>query len=89
LSAGDTDPLRERVRSILIEDLQWERPPEELTDDLPLIADHIIDSLGVLRLVSKLESEFGIQVRDEDVVAANFGSIAEISDFIGRTRSST
>ena len=62
--------------------------PEELTDDLPLIADHVIDSLGILRLVARLESEFGIQVRDEDVVAANFGSIAQIAGFVDRARGS-
>jgi acyl carrier protein len=80
--------LRPRIREILVEDLQWQGKPEDLADDLPLIADHVIDSLGVLRLVGRLESEFGIQVRDEDVVAANFGSITQISDFIGRARSS-
>lgn len=88
MSAGDTLRLRERIRAILLEDLHWERAPDELADDLPLIADHVIDSLGVLRLVGKLESEFGIQVRDEDVVAANFGSIAQIADFIDRARGS-
>ncbi len=67
--------------------MRWDGKPEELTDDLPLIADRVIDSLGLLRLVGRLEEEFGIQVRDEDVVAANFGSIAQISAFIDRARS--
>ena len=88
MSTGDADSLRPRIREILVEDLQWQGKPEDLADDLPLIADHVIDSLGVLRLVGRLESEFGIQVRDEDVVAANFGSITQISDFIGRARNS-
>ena len=86
VSAGETDSLRERIRDILVDDLQWSGAPEDLTDDLPLIADHVIDSLGILRLVAKLESEFGIQVRDEDVVAANFGSIMQISGFVGRAQ---
>jgi acyl carrier protein len=89
VSMGGTDSLREHIRGILVEDLQWQGEPAELGDDLPLIADHVIDSLGVLRLVGRLETEFGIQVRDEDVVAANFGSIAAISDFVGRARSSS
>ena len=88
MSADHTNSLRERIRGILVDDLQWSGPPEDLTDDLPLIADHIIDSLGILRLVARLESEFGIQVRDEDVVAANFGSIMQISDFVDRACSS-
>ena len=88
MSADDSNSLRERIRGILVDDLQWSGAPGDLTDDLPLIADHIIDSLGILRLVARLESEFGIQVRDEDVVAANFGSIMQISDFVDRARNS-
>ena len=88
MSADDTNSLQERIRDILVDDLQWSGAPEDLTDDLPLIADHVIDSLGILRLVARLESEFGIQVRDEDVVAANFGSIMQISGFVDRTRTS-
>ncbi len=89
MSRDETASIRGRIRELLVEDLQWEGPPEELTDDLPLIADHVIDSLGILRLVGRLETEFGVQVRDEDVVAANFGSIMQISEFIGRARGST
>ncbi len=85
MTEADT-ALRATVRDLLVEDLQWDGSPEELTDDLPLIADHVIDSLGILRVVGRLEAEFGIQVRDEDVVAANFGSIGQIAAYIGRTR---
>ena len=77
----------ERIRDFLIEDLQWEGPRSELTDDLPLIENRLIDSLGLMRLVGRIESEFGIHVRDEDIVLANFGSIRRIADFVhGATR---
>jgi acyl carrier protein len=80
--SSDQTALRARIREILADDLQWQGSPAELTDDLPLITDHIIDSLGLLRLVERLESEFGIKVRDEDVVAANFGSIAQVARYV-------
>jgi acyl carrier protein len=83
MSATDATSLRPRIRALLVDDLQWQDDPEELTDDLPLIANHVIDSLGLLRLVGRLESEFGIRISDEEVVASNFGSIAQIADFVG------
>jgi acyl carrier protein len=86
MSSADATSLRPRIRAILVEDLHWQDDPDDLTDDLPLIANHVIDSLGLLRLVSRLESEFGIRVADEEVVAANFGSIAQIADFVARTQ---
>jgi len=83
VSTADATTLRPRIRALLVDDLQWQDDPEELTDDLPLIANHVIDSLGLLRLVGRLESEFGIRIADEEVVASNFGSIAQIADFVG------
>ena len=84
MSTSDATSLRPRIRALLVDDLQWQDDPGELTDDLPLIANHVIDSLGLLRLVGRLESEFGIKIADEEVVAANFGSIAQIADFVAR-----
>lgn len=77
--------LRPRIRAILVDELQWQDDAGELTDDLPLIAEHVIDSLGLLRLVERLESEFGLRIADEEVVVSNFGSIAQISDFVARS----
>ena len=53
-----------------------------MTDDLPLIENRLIDSLGVMRLVGRLESEFDIVIRDEDVVLANLGSIERMAAFV-------
>jgi acyl carrier protein len=45
-----------------------------------------VDSLGLLRLVTSIEAEFGIEIRDEDVVIANFGSIGRIAEFVQGAR---
>ncbi len=82
MTPADNTLLSDRIRGILIEELQWDGSPEELADDVPLIEDHILDSLGLLRLVTRLESEFGITIRDEDAVIANFGSIARIAAYV-------
>lgn len=87
MTTADATSLRPRIRALLVEDLQWQDDPAELTDDLPLIANHVIDSLGLLRLVGRLESEFGIRIADEHVVASNFGSIAQIADFVSSAQS--
>jgi acyl carrier protein len=72
----------ERVRDFLIEEAQWEGPRAELTDELPLIESHVIDSMLLLRLVAWLESEYGITIADGEVVPSNFGSIARISQLV-------
>lgn len=46
----------------------------------------ILDSTGVLELVTFVENELGITVGDHELVPSNFDSIAALSDFIRRKR---
>jgi acyl carrier protein len=47
-----------------------------------LLSSGVIDSLGILRLVSFIEERFGVQVPDEDVVYENFHSIRALVDYL-------
>ena len=53
-----------------------------IEDDSPLLDSGIIDSLGVLDLVSFIEKEFKITIADEDLMAENFESIASMAAFV-------
>lgn len=53
------------------------------TDD-DLLSAGIIDSLGVLQLVSFVEEQFGIQIPDEDVVMENFQSVDALSTYLNQ-----
>ena len=53
-----------------------------LGDADPLLGSGIVDSLGVLDIVSFIESEFGINVADEELVQENFGSIQRIAAYV-------
>lgn len=54
----------------------------ELDESENLLAAGIIDSLGILRLVSFVEEKFGIEVPDEDVTIDNFQSVKAMSDYV-------
>jgi acyl carrier protein len=73
---------KERVRDFLIEEAGWQGSREELTDELPLIENRVLDSMGLLRMVAWLEADFGIAIGDADVVPSNFGSIERINRFV-------
>jgi acyl carrier protein len=53
-----------------------------LDHDQSLIASGIIDSTGVLELVSYIEGQYSIQFADGELTAENFGSIERIASFI-------
>ena len=61
----------------------------KLTDEASLLDQGIIDSTGVLELVGFLESEYGIQLADDEIVAENLDSIAAIIAFVQRKKSAT
>jgi acyl carrier protein len=55
---------------------------ENFTESTDLVAEGIIDSLGLMRLVSFLEENCQVQVRDEEMVAENFRTLAAIQAFV-------
>jgi acyl carrier protein len=50
-----------------------------LGDDEQLVESGIIDSLGVMTMLSFLEEKFNIQIPGEDLVPENFESISAIT----------
>jgi acyl carrier protein len=74
--------VAESLRDFLIDEHYWQGPRAELTDELPLIANHVIDSMGLLRLVAWIEERFTITIADTEVVPANFGTIGGVAGLI-------
>lgn len=53
-----------------------------INEDTDLLSAGIIDSLGVLQLVSFVDETFGIQIPDEDVVIENFKSVNTLAAYL-------
>jgi acyl carrier protein len=47
-----------------------------------LLATGIIDSFGLIGLITSLEQTFGIQIAEEDVVPENFQSLERLEAFV-------
>ncbi|BDG06816.1 acyl carrier protein [Anaeromyxobacter oryzae] len=72
------DSLREFIRSWLLVD--------DLPDDASFLASGAVDSLGLVQLVAFVETELGVRVAEEDLVPANFDSVASIDTYVQRKR---
>jgi acyl carrier protein len=57
-----------------------------LKDDTSFLDSGIIDSTGILELVTFLEESFKITVEDDELVPENLGSIACIEAYLRRKR---
>ena len=72
------------VRRFIAENFLFRDEADAIGADASLLEAGIIDSTGVLELVCFLETTFGIQVADEDMLPENLDSIRAIASYVTR-----
>ena len=55
---------------------------QSITPEQDLLISGLIDSLGVMRLVTHIESEWQITIPPEDVTLENFSTVNTIVDYL-------
>jgi len=78
--------VKDKVRSFIVENFLFGNE-DGLKDDSSFLDEGIIDSTGILELVSFLEEEFGIAVEDEELIPENLDSIANVTAYLERKMS--
>ena len=61
----------------------------EISEDTLLLESGILDSLGILQLMTFLSDTMGIEISDEDFVAENFRTVGSLARFVSKKQSST
>ncbi|HTU42188.1 MAG TPA: acyl carrier protein [Candidatus Aquilonibacter sp.] len=76
--------VRDQVRQFILEELASAKGISEFSDNESLMASGVIDSLGIFRLVTFLEENFGVRVGDEEITAENLSSVDTIEQLVTR-----
>jgi len=74
---------RDKIRAFILENFLFGND-QGLNDDISFLDEGIIDSTGILELVSFLEEEFSISVEDDDILPENLDSIKNVVAYLGR-----
>ena len=74
---------RDTVRAFIQENFLFGND-DALKDDTSFLNEGIVDSTGILELVSFLEEEFSITVEDEDLLPENLDSINNVVAYLER-----
>jgi len=72
---------RDTVRTFIRENFLF-GDDDAFKDDTSFLNEGIVDSTGILELVSFLEEEFSITVEDEDLVPENLDSINNVVTYL-------
>lgn len=73
------------IRSFILQKFPAARK-RSIGDDTPLLESSIIDSLGILDVVSFLEQTFNITVSDDELIPENFADINRMTAFAEKKR---
>lgn len=76
---------RAELRTFIVENFLF-GDSGNLSDSDSLLQKGIVDSTGILDLISFLEQKFGITVGDDELLPANLDSIDNIVNFLDKKR---
>jgi acyl carrier protein len=75
------------IRAFITHEILHESLATPLGDDDQLVESGIIDSLGVMTLLSFLEEEFTIKIPDQELTPENFATLSMITTLVENQRS--
>jgi acyl carrier protein len=75
--------IEEQVRNFITENFLFGEE-KKVADTDSFLENGIIDSTGVLEVVSFVEDTFNIKVKDEEMIPENLDSISNLVSFINK-----
>jgi len=84
MSEPENDDVRALVRRYVVENYFRGDQARDLTDDTPLVSTGFIDSIGVIGLVSFIESRFGVEFMPREIDLHNLETVGQIEGAIRR-----
>ncbi len=76
----------EKLKTFIIDNFLFGQA-SSLDNDTDFFDKGIIDSTGIVELVSFVEETFNIIVKDEELIPENFSSINKVAEFVKRKQS--
>jgi acyl carrier protein len=72
----------EKIKELIEKNLTWSGSWSDVDEDYPLLAKGVIDSLGMMKLVSLIEEEYDVEIDDDDIVPDHWRTIRDIAALV-------
>jgi acyl carrier protein len=79
------EQIRTKVHQFIRKNFMFD-DKQTLGDDQSLLNSGVVDSTGILELISFLEESCEVKFNDNELVADNFDSVNKISMFVSQKR---
>ena len=73
-----------KLKHFIARELMFSDDEDAVGSDEALLGSGIIDSLGIMRLVSYIEEEFGVVVPEDQLVPEHFQTVHRLAAFVDR-----
>ncbi len=77
-----------KIRAYIAENLLFSDNGFPYSDEASFLQEGIVDSIGVMEVVTFIEDTFKISVDDNELIPDNLNSVAQLANFIRRKLSS-
>jgi len=72
------------IRKFITDNFLFGKARKDFTDEASFFDTGIIDSTGILELVTHLEETYSIKVKDEELLPENLGSVKNVAAYVAR-----
>lgn len=74
--------IEEKIKSFISENILFTDDGYPYKNEDSFLENGIVDSMNVMEIVAYVEDTYSIKIEDNEIVPANFDSVASISNFI-------
>ncbi len=78
---NNTSDCSNQIRDFVAQNLLFSDTGFNYDDEASFLDEGIIDSLGVIELVTFVEQQFGISVEDHELIPDNFDSVKKLETY--------
>ncbi len=73
--------IEQKIREFIVKNLYYAED-SPIGDDDSFLETGVVDSMGVMELVAFVQTEFSIEVAQQEIVVENFDSIQKLANFV-------
>jgi acyl carrier protein len=72
------------TRAYITENFLYARPNYVVAEDEHLLEKGVVDSMGMVELITFLQDRFGVEPADDEITEDNFATLQRIAGFVLR-----